>query len=88
MTPDEFATRVVRAQHEAVQLLAQEPPSFTTRLGVDITKHVPTIKVTDFHGTASGVRLVVTFNVDQHHEYEVLINPLYKEKTPCLTTPK
>jgi len=66
----------------------QEHPVFTTQLGMDINKHVPTIKVTDSHGTASGVRLVVTFATDQHHEYEVLINPLYKEKTPCPTTPK
>lgn len=66
----------------------QEHPVFTTQLGMFIKKHVPTIKVTNFHGTASGVRLVMTFATDQHHEYEVLINPLYKEKTPCPTTPK
>jgi len=61
--------------------LAQERPTFSGNIAQDIRKHVPTMKVLEIRGTAKGCRLVITHEVDQHHEYEVLINPLYKEST-------
>ena len=77
--PNDPGITFAQALH-IVQDLAvmHEKPTFAWQLTMLFAK-LPRLEVVNVHGTAKGTRMVVKTGLDQHHEYEVLINPLYKE---------
>ena len=55
-------------------------PTYPTKLGLDLTNGNPHVTRTEFHGTASGIRMVLQYDYDSEHTYEVLITPIFPKK--------
>lgn len=54
-----------------------EPPTHCMDVAAELVKS-PSVQTKTMHYTADGIRMVLTFDGDSHHEYEVVIKPVKK----------
>lgn len=83
MKPEEINTPVNKMEVKStifdmgvsMMRLFAEKPTHCMDVAAELTKN-PCVQTKQAHFTVDGVRMVLRYDGDPHHEYEVVINPI------------